>query len=46
LAYEYCPIETRQELEELLIRLSEDLYLEEWLIEWALSAEKVRTKLK
>ena len=40
LAYEYCPIETRQELEELLIRLSEDLYLEEWLIEWALSAEK------
>jgi len=40
LAYEYCPIETRQELEELLTKLSEDLYLEEWLIKWALSARK------
>jgi len=43
LAYEHCPIETRHELEELLTRLSEDLYLEDWLIKWALSAEKART---
>ena len=28
LAYEYCLIETRQELEELLTKLSEDLYLD------------------
>jgi len=40
LAFEYCPVETRRELEKLLARLGEDLYLEDWLVEWALSAEK------
>jgi len=43
LAYETCPIETKDELKKLLDRLSQDLHIEKWLIDWALKTEKQRT---
>jgi len=40
IAYEHCPIKTTGELRNLLLALSEDLYLEDWLIKWVLAAKK------
>mgnify|MGYP001087335186 CR=1 FL=1 len=41
LAYEKCPIETYEELKDLINRLSEDLYFNRSLEEWVLQAEKL-----
>jgi len=41
LAYEKCPIETHEELQNLLRRLSEDLYFNRSLEEWVLQAQKL-----
>lgn len=41
IAYESCLIETKDQLKNLLGKLAEDLYLENWLLEWALKAEKL-----
>jgi len=40
IAYEHCPIKTKGELRNLLLALSKDLYLEDWLIKWVLAAKK------
>jgi len=40
IAYESCPIETKERLKELLDKLAEDLYLKNWILEWALEAQK------
>lgn len=40
IAYEYCPIKTKQDLRKLLRELEKDLYLEDWLIKWILAAKK------
>ncbi|KPV65320.1 MAG: hypothetical protein AOA65_0265 [Candidatus Bathyarchaeota archaeon BA1] len=41
IAYEYCPIKTKEQLKKLLDKLTEDLYLENWLIKWVLEAKKL-----
>jgi len=40
LAYETCLIDSKTTLRELVEKLEEDLYIEKWLHEWALKAEK------
>ena len=40
MAYECCPIQTKEQLKKLLDKLAGDLYLESWLIEWVLEAQK------
>lgn len=40
IAYEYCPIQTKEQLKKLLNKLAGDLYLENWLIKWVLKAKK------
>ena len=40
LAYESCLIETKDQLKNLLGKLAEDLYIENWLLEWALESKK------
>lgn len=40
MAYEYCPIQTKEQLKKLVNKLAEDLYLEKWLIKWVLEAKK------
>jgi len=42
IAYESCPIETKERLKELLDKLAEDLYLKNWILEWVLEAKKSR----
>jgi len=43
LAYEACHIDNKNTLKVLLKKLEEDLYIEEWLNNWALKAEKPKT---
>jgi predicted nucleic acid-binding protein len=40
IAYESCLIQTKERLKELLDKLAEDAYLENWLLEWVLEAKK------
>jgi len=40
MAYESCLIQTKERLKELLDKLAEDIYLENWLLEWVLKAKK------
>lgn len=40
LAYELCPIETKDQLKALLEKLTEDLYIENWLLRWAMESHK------
>ena len=40
IAYEYCPIKTKQELRKLLRELEKDLYLDDWLKRWILETKK------
>ncbi len=40
IAYEHCPIKTKEELKKLVNEVAKDLHLESWLIKWVLEAEK------
>ena len=44
IAYESGLIETRDQYKDLISKLSEDLYLENWLLKWAFEAEKSTKK--
>jgi len=42
MAYEHCPIQTKEQLKKLLDKLAENLYLESWLVKWVLEGQKTK----